>query len=150
MNEYEGQGNNLRITVDTNFLVSATQWDYSVCNKLFTKLILKGVEFFTTQTILDEFSEVLVRDFQYSLEESSAFIQIILSFVTIINPLEKINVIIQDPDDNAILECAVASNSEYIITYDKHLLELKEFRGIKIVKPEEMFGIIDIYSTSET
>lgn len=133
----------MKITVDTNFLVSATQWNYSACNKLFVQLVLRGAELFTTQTILDEFSEVLVRDFSYSLEEANGFVNAMLDFFTIVKPLEKIDVLKMDPDDNTILECAVASNSEYILTYDKHLLELKEFRGIKIIKPEEMFRIIE-------
>jgi len=43
-----------------------------------------------------------------------------------------------DPDDNRVLECAIESSSDYIITYDGHLLKLKEYTGIKIIKPEEI------------
>ena len=35
------------------------------------------------------------------------------------------------------IECAAASSSDYIITYDKHLLKLKEFGKTKIITPEE-------------
>ena len=59
----------MKITVDTNFLVSATQWDYSVAHKLLLKLLDKNIQIFTTKDILDEFSEILVRDFQYTTEE---------------------------------------------------------------------------------
>ena len=43
------------------------------------------------------------------------------------------------PKDNMVLECAIACKADYIITGDKHLLKLKEFRSIKIVKPSYFF-----------
>ena len=48
----------MRATVDTNFLISATQWDCSVAHKLLKKFILSDAKIFTTQDILDETAEV--------------------------------------------------------------------------------------------
>lgn len=127
----------MEITVDTNFLISATQWDYSIAFKLLINLIKKNAHIFITKDILQEFSEVLERDFQYSREELNEIVKKIMTFVNIIEKKSKVNAVKDDPDDNKILECAVDSNSQYIITYDQHLLKLKEFQGIKIVKPEE-------------
>ncbi|MEK6894775.1 MAG: putative toxin-antitoxin system toxin component, PIN family [Nanoarchaeota archaeon] len=132
----------MKITLDTNFFISATQWEYSVSHKLLIKLIMQDAELFTTQIILDEFSEILMRDFSYNLDEATKILNVVIDFVIIVEPTQKIDVVKNDPDDNAILECAIQSNSEYVITYDKHLLEHNGFRGIKIVKPEEMFGIL--------
>jgi len=42
-----------------------------------------------------------------------------------------------DSDDDKFLACAVAGNTELIISGDKHLLDIKEFQGIKIVKPRK-------------
>jgi len=42
-----------------------------------------------------------------------------------------------DPDDDKFLECAVAGNAELIISGDRHLLDIFEFQGIKIVKPRK-------------
>ena len=64
----------MKVTVDTNFLISATQWDYSVAHKLLRKLIILDAEIFTTQEILDETQEVLVRDFEYSKNEAKIII----------------------------------------------------------------------------
>lgn len=132
----------MEITVDTNFLVSATQWDYSVAHKLLIKLLEKNIRIFTTKDVLQEFSEVLERDFQYSSEEIAEIIEKIMVFVILIEKKSKIYAVEDDPDDNKILECAVDSNSQYIITYDQHLLKIKEFRGIKIFKPEEFLKIL--------
>ncbi|MBI4452607.1 putative toxin-antitoxin system toxin component, PIN family [Candidatus Woesearchaeota archaeon] len=132
----------MKVTVDTNFLISATQWDYSVAHKLSKKLILSDAEIFTTQDILDETIEVLERDFEYSKNEAKNIIEKILLFAKLIEPKQKINVIKDDPDDNKVIECAIESSSDCIITYDNHLLKLKEHKGIKIVKPEEILKII--------
>jgi len=45
----------------------------------------------------------------------------------------------RDTTDNKYLECGIAANVNYIISGDIHLLELKEYRGIKIVKAAEYF-----------
>jgi predicted nucleic acid-binding protein len=43
-----------------------------------------------------------------------------------------------DPDDEMILECALAAEADYIASGDKkHLLPLRRFRGIPIVSPSE-------------
>jgi len=54
--------------------------------------------------------------------------------------MKKINVIEDDPDDNKVLECAIAGNVDCIVTNDKHLLKLKEYNGIKILTPDEFVG----------
>ena len=128
----------MKVTVDTNFLISATQWDYSVAHKLLKNFILSDAEIFTTQDILDETAEVLERDFGYNKEEVKNIIEKILLFVKLIEPKQKVEIIKDDPDDNKVIECAVESSSDYIVTYDGHLLKLKDYKGIKIMKPEEI------------
>jgi uncharacterized protein len=63
----------------------------------------------------------------------------VLGFLTLVTPSNKIEIIKEDIDDNKILECAVESKSEYLLTYDNHLLRLKDYEGIKIISPEEAF-----------
>ena len=50
-------------------------------------------------------------------------------------PQTRVDLIKDDPDDNMILECALAADVEYIITGDSHLLTLKSFEKIKIISP---------------
>lgn len=46
-----------------------------------------------------------------------------------------------DPDDNRILECAVASKSDYIVTGEEDLLRLGDFEGIRIVSLSEFLEL---------
>ena len=40
--------------------------------------------------------------------------------------------------DNKFLECAVAVGCEVIVSGDKHLLKMSEYRGVKILKPGDL------------
>lgn len=131
-----------KVTFDTNILISSTLWKNSVSRKLLDKLILQSKEIFITKEILEEYCKVLKRDFNLSEEEIKEKAELILSLTKIIIPLTRIDVVKEDSTDNKILECAFESRSDYIISYDQHLLKMKEYKNIKIIKPEEAFGLI--------
>ena len=48
-----------------------------------------------------------------------------------------LDIVKDDPDDNKFIECAVALKCSYIISGDKHLKEIKNYMGIKILNPKE-------------
>jgi predicted nucleic acid-binding protein len=48
-------------------------------------------------------------------------------------PSERIDVIKADPADNLVLEAAVAGKADIVVSGDRHLFALKEFRGIRIM-----------------
>jgi uncharacterized protein len=134
----------MRIVFDTNVLISSTLWDNSISHRLLIKLINSKVQMFTTFEILGEYKNVLKRDFEYSEDEANKIsIDLILQFLKIAEPKNKIDFIKEDSTDNKILECAVETNSDYILSYDNHLLKLKEFQGIKIITPDEFLGKMD-------
>lgn len=52
-----------------------------------------------------------------------------------------LDVVKTDPDDNKIIECAVAAGADAIVTGDKkHLLPIRSFQGIKIVEIAEFLN----------
>jgi predicted nucleic acid-binding protein len=50
-------------------------------------------------------------------------------------PLQK--QVCDDPDDDKFLACALASNSPLVISGDKLLLKVGEYRGVRGVKPRD-------------
>jgi putative PIN family toxin of toxin-antitoxin system len=129
------------VTFDTNVLLSATLWDGSVAQKLLFDLIKQNVRIYSTTVIISEYQKILRRDFDFSDEEIAEIMEKVLLFVTLVNPKRKVKVVKEDPDDDIIIECALESSSKYILTYDKHLLNLKEYQGIRIIRPEEARAI---------
>ena len=58
-------------------------------------------------------------------------------------PQETIQAIREDPDDNVVLECAVAGGADYVVTGDVHLLKLRQFRGIEILSPASFLMVLE-------
>ena len=54
-----------------------------------------------------------------------------------VSPKQELRAIKEDPDDNRILEGAIEACSEFIVSWDKDLLRLKEFEGISTVSPPQ-------------
>jgi putative PIN family toxin of toxin-antitoxin system len=52
----------------------------------------------------------------------------------IVTTSERVDAV-RDPDDNRVLEAAVAGEAEYIVTGDRDLLDLGSCEGIRIVTP---------------
>jgi predicted nucleic acid-binding protein len=48
--------------------------------------------------------------------------------------------VVRDPEDNKILESAVESRAEYLITSDNDLLTLGEYDNVKIVNPTQFWA----------
>lgn len=60
----------------------------------------------------------------------------LLKFANLVEPTQTVR-IVDDPDDDRIIECALEAGSDFIITNDKALLRLREYAGIRIVKTSE-------------
>lgn len=136
----------MKITADTNVLVSATFWRGD-SNRIIEMVEKKQIELILSNKIIEEFTNVLnYREIQDKIKnknlEMMRTIEKIVSISTIVEPNEKLNIIKDDPADNKILECAVAGNVDYIISNDNHLLKLKEFQKIKIITPKEFVNVI--------
>ena len=125
------------VVLDTNVLISATLWDWSSAQKFLFKLIQSNIKIYSSPEIICEYYNVLTRDFDYTDDELFYILEKVLSFVTLVTIKSEINLIKDDPDDNKIIECALVSSSEYIITYDKHLLKFNNYNNLKIIKPED-------------
>lgn len=130
------------VVFDTNVLISATIYDGSVSQKLLFKLIRADNVIYSSTQILAEYQNVLKRDFGYSEEECAHILEKVISFIKLVTPKRRINIVQDDPDDNKIIECAVEASCRYILTYDKHILKLGEFARIKIIKPEDALKLI--------
>ncbi len=63
-------------------------------------------------------------------------------FTTLCHPTQTLAVIVDDPDDDRILECAVESASAYIVSGDNHLLRLVNYGGIEIVRVADFLTLL--------
>lgn len=120
----------ITVVLDTNVLISALGWDAKPEDCL--ELVLQDeVTGYISEPILDELARVMdYPRFEFSQSEKQSFHEIILTQFEIVAPRIDLEVIEDDPDDDKIVECAVAADADYIISGDKHLLELEAYDGI--------------------
>ncbi|MBS3097266.1 putative toxin-antitoxin system toxin component, PIN family [Candidatus Woesearchaeota archaeon] len=132
----------IKITADTNTLVSATIAKGNEFELL--KLAKEGkIKLILSLGILNEFKNVISRaKFSYPPEFINDEVKRILEISEMVFPIEKIDIIKEDPDDNKVLECAYAAKVDFIVSGDKHLLDLKEYKGIKIMTTKSILSII--------
>ena len=131
----------MKVTVDTNILISATFWSGS-SDKIISKAEKKEIELIISNDIIEEYIEVLdYKEIQNKIKdkklEMKRTVGKIISMSKIVVPKEKLAIVKNDPDDNIILECAKAGNVDCVISNDKHLLKLKKFENIPILTPDE-------------
>jgi len=132
----------MRITVDTNVLISALGWNGPEAAVI--EMVLESkIELCLSAQILSEFYRVTqYPKFRFTNEEIDGFIGRLLPVVNFVTQTQKIDIIQSDPDDNKIIECAVAGGSNYIISGDRHLLELDDYNGIKILKAADFLRML--------
>ena len=131
-----------KLVLDTNTLVSAFFWNGNE-SELFEKIEGGKAKLFISKEILDEVEDVLNRDKFKDIilktnQKPDEIIQKIISVShLVIDP--KLNIkFCRDPKDDKFIECAVNANADYIISGDKDLLVLKNYKKIKIVKSSEI------------
>jgi putative PIN family toxin of toxin-antitoxin system len=77
--------------------------------------------------ILNEVKRVLLRPkFGWSQDRVDAAIRQIAGFAEHVEPQQRIEIVVDDPTDNRILECAFASGSDYLVSGDNHLLKVRQ------------------------
>lgn len=131
----------IKIVVDTNILISFFCFPSGAIRELMKKILASEYELVLSDEILDEFKEVINKKFKELKIIEWDFIKFIQENFTIINPDKKLSIIKEDISDNKIIECAVAAKADFIISGDKHTLDLCKYKNIKILKPADFLKI---------
>jgi putative PIN family toxin of toxin-antitoxin system len=131
----------VKVVLDTNIYVSAILFGGNP-EKIRKLSKDKKIEVLISEAIVAEMAEVLRKKFNWESWQISQIIDEIREAATLVIPHQILSVIKRDEDDNRILECALEGNAQYIISGDKrHLLPLKDYRGMKILSPSEFLKL---------
>lgn len=135
----------LKVVLDTNVFVSAVLFGgkagsvFSLCQNGFIKPCI-------SREVLDEYITVLsYKRFNLTECEIKYLIeQELIPYAEPYNVTKTQNVIKADNDDNKFISLAVESESNYIISGDKHLLDLKVYENIQIIKISDFLNLDNI------
>jgi uncharacterized protein len=136
----------MKVVLDTNVWLSGIIWD-GEASKIIEKAEKEHIKIIISEDILSEIVNVLNRESKFqkhmvNLKSSiEDLLRTILSISNLVETKTKLDIIKSDPKDNIVLEAAIKGEVECIISYDNHILNMFEFRGIKIISPTEFLKI---------
>lgn len=128
----------MRLVLDTNIVLSGLLWRGTPYQLL--TLIKKNthtLQLASSPAMLEELADVLMR--QQCSKRLSAIgqsgAQVLADYMQAVELVEPVAIqpTSRDPDDDAILACALAARADLIVSGDEDLLVLKHFRDIPIV-----------------
>jgi putative PIN family toxin of toxin-antitoxin system len=127
-----------RVVLDTNVLISAL---------LFRGGLSKIVGLWQKGKIIpviskETFSELLTvleyPKFSLTQEEIDPIIKYeILPYFEIVEVVKDVKGISRDPEDDKFISCAISGSADYIVSGDKDLFDLKQYKSIKIIKASD-------------
>lgn len=129
------------VTADSNIYVSALQFG-GVPLQFLNAARAGAFELVVSDALVEEILGVLREKFSWDTERLAGFVAEIGEFVRRVRPTEKLCVIASDPDDDRVLECAIAGRCHFIVTGDKHLLEVRSYESIRILKVADFLEIL--------
>ncbi len=133
----------MKVVVDTNVFVSAFIVLGSKGEDALLLAQRRRVDLYSSLPILTETARILRTKFDQFENDITAALKIIGRAATIVRPSRAVSVI-EDSPDNRILECAVTAEADLIVTGDHHLLDLREFEGIPIVRLADFLRMIPL------
>jgi putative PIN family toxin of toxin-antitoxin system len=135
-------GEEKKVVIDTNIFISGFGWDAKP-EKVLKLLKHKRIINYISLEILDELKRVVsYPKLKFSEKLQNRILEFVFFYSEIIEPTEHISHITKDPEDNKFLECAIAARAEFIISGDPHLINIAEYRAIKIVDAATFLNII--------
>lgn len=128
----------LKAVFDTNIFVSAflSRSPTSPTQELIHRWQADEFTLLVCDDLFDEIAEKLLEKGieQERVIEFLALLEQLAEWVDV--PLETIEpVIVDDPDDDVIVACAIVGQADYLVSYDPHFSPLGDtYQGVKITK----------------
>ena len=131
-----------RVVLDTNVFISALLFEGQASTLVELWKQTKIIPLVSPETMKEIIRVLAYPKFDLREEEIKSIInEDILPYVETVKITRRIKGICSDAADDIFLTCAVNGKAEAIISGDIHLLSLKEFEGIPILKITEFINL---------
>lgn len=134
----------LRVVLDTNVYVSAFAFPNSKTHLVWEQARKRTFRLLLSPDIVRETAGILRRRFAFPDALALQTLKQVTRVAELVTPKERLAIVAADPDDDRILECAVAGNADLIVSGDRDLLHLDVFQNIPIVSPVDFLRILGV------
>lgn len=125
----------MRAVLDTNVLISAFVFPGGPPEHVYRRGLEGRLTLITSRPLLSELGRVLTDKFDWEAPYAEEVLTQLVRVAVVVDPIEQIDDITDDPADNRVLEAAVEGDAVVIVSGDRHLLTLDTWRGIRILTP---------------
>lgn len=125
------------MVLDTHVYVSAFTFPRGVPGRVWRRALHQRYRLLVSPAIVREVARVLREDFHWEERRLRRRLKLLVRMGEIVTPQSTVHVILHDPDDNRILECAVEGHAHLVVSGDRDLRRLKIYQGIPIVTPTD-------------
>ncbi|MFC1721807.1 putative toxin-antitoxin system toxin component, PIN family [Patescibacteria group bacterium] len=134
----------VNVVIDTNLIIAAYYNKRSDSAKVLDLARNEEINVIWSEPLLREAKKIL-DNIKASNEYRRSLLSIFKESHKVLKPENADGVVPDDPSDNKLIGCALKGAS-YIVSSDHHLLDLKEYKGIKMVKPGEFLRELKDFS----
>jgi putative PIN family toxin of toxin-antitoxin system len=127
-----------RVVLDTNVYISAYGFGGKPAAVL-RAAILGEFELVTSPQILTEVADKLAAVLGFDREHVEEVVRQIARVAVVVRPRARLSIVADDADDR-ILEAALESGADCIVSGDRHLLDLVNWEGIRVTKVADFLG----------
>jgi putative PIN family toxin of toxin-antitoxin system len=136
----------VRVTPDINVVVSGLLWQGRP-RQILDAACAGRITLFTTPVLLAELQDVLnrpklARRLAQASVAASALVAGFAALAVLVAPANISPVVLVDPDDDAVLACAIAAQAQAIVSGDSHILQLGQYQGIPIWTPAQLLAAL--------
>lgn len=136
-----------KVVLDTNQFVSSLLVKKGIPARLLEAWHAHAYILIASREILKEVERVLLyphitKKYKLQKEDIESLINTIEHEAIVLFDTPEINIIKEDPQDNKILACALKANADYLVSGDRHLLDLGQYKNTAIVSARDFLEII--------
>jgi putative PIN family toxin of toxin-antitoxin system len=122
----------MRVVADTNVFISALMFG-GLPGQFLELAMRRRFTLVTSKALLDELDEKLRGKFAVSERDALSIRAKLEASASAVDPDFELTAVPGDPDDNRVLECAVAGKADFVVSGDRHLLRLGDYEETAIV-----------------
>jgi hypothetical protein len=139
----------MKVVIDTNVFISRFLSPQGTPARIIELAEAGAFHVLVSETLVSEYERTLqyehVRKVHgLTAEQLQKWASNLRRIALFVQPTTPIDVIFRDPDDNKFIECALAGGADYIVSGDKHLLDLREYAGIRILSPADFLRVLEL------
>jgi putative PIN family toxin of toxin-antitoxin system len=127
-----------RVVLDTNVLISALLFRGGLSKIVGLWQKGKIIPVISKETFSELATVLEYPKFSLTQEETDSIIKYeILPYFEIVEVVKDVKGICGDPEDDKFISCAISGSADYIVSGDKDLFDLKQYKSIKIIKASD-------------